>query len=379
MILKQSQQNSGVRKHPARPPSPPGKEELKKVVHKSKSAFPLWSLGLVAIVSAVAGGYLATSMGNLPLLQRQLTPQESAIFNKNGQISSSNFRLPSLTRPVNILVVGTKVLTTDLADPPSHLENLGYHALVNSFDGLTDTMLLIRLDPETGKLAVLSVPRDTRTYIEGHGVTKINEANVYGGPALTALTLSELMGGVNVDRYVRINVQGVEKLIDALGGLTIDVPKDMKYQDDSQHLYINLKAGRQHLNGSKVLQLLRFRHDALGDIGRIQRQQLVMKAFSEQALNPLTLARLPQILAVIQSHVDTNFNLEELFAITGFGVSVNRAEVKFETLPGEFSTPGQFSSSYWIPHRPEILDLAQQSFGLSSAASGNLHEQLPER
>lgn len=370
MVLKQSQPSSGVRKHPARPPSASEKKNS-KVVYKSKSTLPLWGLGFVALISAIAGGYLATSMGSLPLLQSQLSPQESEIFNKNGQIASSNFRLPTLTRPVNILVAGTKVLTTDLAKPPKELEDLKYHALVNSFDGLTDTMLLIRLDPGTGKLAVLSLPRDTRTYIEGHGVTKINEANVYGGPALTALTVSELMGGVNIDRYVRINVQGVEKLIDALGGLTVDVPKDMKYQDDSQHLYINLKAGRQHLNGSKVLQLLRFRYDALGDIGRIQRQQLVMKAFSEQALNPLTLARLPQILAVIQSHVDTNLNLEELFAITGFGVGVDRAQVQFETLPGEFSAPGQFNASYWIPHRDEILNLAQQSFGLNSALPSN--------
>ncbi len=343
-----------------------GYNHSSQATSKSGGFSSMLGLGLVGVVSAIAGGFLALSMGTTPLMQSQLSPKESAIFN-NGQISSSNFRLPSLTRPVNILVVGTKVLTTDLSNPPKDLNKLGYQALVNSFAGLTDTMLLFRFDPGTGKLAVLSIPRDTRTYIEGRGVVKINEANAQGGPALTALTVSELLGGVNIDRYVRINVQGVEKLIDTLGGLTVNVPQAMKYQDDSQHLYINLKAGKQHLNGDQVLQLLRFRHDGLGDIGRIKRQQIVMKAFSEQALNPLTLARLPQILSVIQSHVDANLNLEELFALTGFGVSVDRAQVKFLTLPGEFSEPGQYNASYWLPHRDEIHALAEQEFGLTAA------------
>ena len=103
---------------------------------------------------------------------------------------------------------------------------------------------------------MLSVPRDTRTEIEGYGVRKINAANVEGGPGLTAKTVSNLLGGAGIDRYVRINVLGVAKLIDALGGVTVYVPKDMKYQDDSQHLYINLKAGKQHLNGEQNRRLL---------------------------------------------------------------------------------------------------------------------------
>jgi polyisoprenyl-teichoic acid--peptidoglycan teichoic acid transferase len=333
---------------------------------KTSGIASILGLSAIGIVSAIAGGMLAFSMGTTPFLQSKLSPTESAVFNKLGDISSSSFRFPSLTRPVNILVVGTKVLTTDLSTPPEELKDLKYHALVNSFDGLTDTMMLIRFDPDTGKLTVMSIPRDTRTYIEGHGVTKINEANVIGGPALTAITVSELMGGVHIDRYVRINVQGVEALIDTLGGLTVEVPQDMKYQDDSQHLYINLKAGKQHLNGNQVLQVLRFRHDGLGDIGRIKRQQVVMKAFSEQVLNPLTLARLPQILSVIQSHVDANLNLEEIFALTGFAVGVDRAQQQFTTLPGEFSTPGQYNASYWLPHREEIRQLAETDFGLNA-------------
>ena len=146
--------------------------------------------------------------------------------------------------------------------------------------------------------------------------------------------MSELLGGVAIDRYVRINVQGVEKLVDTLGGIMVNVPKDMKYQDDSQHLYINLKAGEQQLNGDQALQFLRYRYDDYGDIGRIQRQQMLMRAVVEQALTPSTIARLPKILSVIQSNVDTNLKVEELLALVGFAAQTNRSNIQMLMLPG---------------------------------------------
>jgi LCP family protein required for cell wall assembly len=306
---------------------------------------------------------LAVSLSSTPLMQRKFTAAESSIFSKGGSISSNgSLKMPTLTRPVNILLMGTKVLTSDLASVPSDLQHQDYHALVNSFEGLTDTMLFLRFDPSNQKLTVLSVPRDTRTDIPGVGTRKINEANALGGPALAAQATSELLGGVGIDRYVILNVQGVEALVDALGGVTVYVPRDMKYQDDSQHLYINLKAGRQHLKGDQVLQLLRFRYDDYGDIGRIQRQQAVMRALMEQALNPATITRLPKILSVIQSHLDTNLSVEELVALVGFGTQVNRSNTQMLMVPGEFSHPGEFDASYWLPNFNRIQDIMARYF-----------------
>ncbi|MDX2096577.1 MAG: LCP family protein [Leptolyngbyaceae cyanobacterium bins.59] len=338
----------------------------------------LWMLfGLtgVALLSATAGGLLALSLSKTPLMQRPLTAKESAVFSKgDDRISSGGaFQLPELTRSVNILVLGIKVLSTDVDNPPPEARNLGYHATINSFEGLSDTMLLVRFNPDAKKVAVLSIPRDTRTAVEGLGVTKINAANATGGPAMSAQATSELLGGVGIDRYVRINVLGVEKLIDALGGVTVYVPKDIKYQDDSQHLYINLKAGRQHLNGNQTLQLLRFRYDENGDIGRIQRQQMVMRALTEQALNPGTIARLPKILSVIQSHIDTNLSVEELVALVGFAARSNRSNVQMLMLPGTFSSPGQYDASYWLPDYNRIDAMVAQHFGNGLARSQALN------
>ena len=333
----------------------------------------LWlTLGLagVAVVSASAGALLAVTISSTPLMQTKLSREEAKVFNHDKAISSGkSLQLPTLTRPVNIMVLGVKVLTTDMANPPANSENLSYEALVNSLDGLSDTMLMVRFDPKQRKLVVLSIPRDTRTWVEGVGLTKLNEANSDGGPALAARATSELLGNTTIDRYIRINVQGVEKLMDALGGVKLYVPQDMFYQDESQHLYINLKQGEQHLNGAQALQFLRFRYDNLGDIGRVQRQQMLMRALLEQALNPATLARVPQILSVIQANIDTNLSVEELVALVGFAGQSDRPKAQMLMVPGEFSSPDQFEASYWLPNQGKLNAMVAQYFGNTSPVS----------
>lgn len=344
------------------PPSPP----QAPLPDKPRKLRWLWlALGMtgVAALSAMAGALLAVSMASTPLAQRRLTPEEAKVFNQ-GEISESDLHLPSLTRPVNILVLGTKVLSSDVSNPPSETQGLSYDATINSLEGLSDTMLLLRFDPTTQKLVVLSIPRDTRTYANG-GLAKINEANAVGGPASSAKAVSELLGGVGIDRYVRINVFGVEKLVEALGGVTVYVPEDMKYQDETQHLYVNLKKGEQHLNGDQALQLLRFRHDQNGDIGRIQRQQMLMRALMEQTLKPSTVTRLPEILGVVQAHIDTNLSVEELMALAGFASKVDRAKVQMLMVPGGFSD-NQFEASYWLPDATKIAEMVSQYFGVTA-------------
>jgi LCP family protein required for cell wall assembly len=326
-------------------------------------------LGLIGVagLSASAGALLAVAIAGTPLMQSKLTAEEAKAFTQDDIATGINFKLPKLTRPVNILVLGVKVLASDVDNPPPGSLGLGYDPTINALNGLTDSMLLLRFDPMTQKLVVLSLPRDTRTYVDGAGLTKINEANVLGGPALAARSTSDLLGGVGIDRYIRINVLGVEKLIDALGGITVYVPQDMKYQDDSQHLYINLKQGEHHLNGSQAVQFLRFRYDAYGDIGRVQRQQMFLRAMREQTLKPATLTRLPQVLSVVQSNLDTNLSVEELIALAGFASQIDRSNMQMLMLPGTFSG-GEFAASYWLPNQDQIKTIVQQYFGVIAAA-----------
>ncbi|WP_414579269.1 LCP family protein [Anabaena sp. CCY 9402-a] len=356
-----------------------GNQSAKAPKSRGKNAKPgrwLWfwvGMSGIAMVSATAGALLAVSLSGTQLQQAELSPQEEAVFD-GDRIAGNGLRFSELTRPVNLLVMGMSVLPPDVRNPPAETQNLRHLPQINSFDGLADVMLLVQFQPEKKKIAILSIPRDTRTQIQGYGTRKINAANVEGGPALTAKTVSNVLGGAGIDRYIRINVLGVGKLIDALGGVTVFIPKDMKYQDDSQHLYINLKAGKQHLNGDQALQLLRFRHDALGDIGRIQRQQMVIRALIDQSLNPATVTQLPKILNVVKDNIDTNLTVEELVALLGFGVRTNRANMQMFMLPGRFSENGEYDASYWIPSKRGIANLMSQHFGLESFSERQITE-----
>ncbi len=290
----------------------------KKKLNKRRAILVGLGLASVSVVSAAVGAFLAVALSTAsPLQQANLSNEEQQVFSQTETVTAKNLNLPELKRPVNILVLGIKVISSDLGDQGIKYQkkDVGYQYLVNSFEGLSDSMLLLRFDPKQEKVSVLSIPRDTRVYIERYGVRKINHANKYGGPALTAAVASELLGGINIDRYVRVNVQGVEKLIDALGGVTVNVPKDMKYNDFSQHLYIDLKKGIQHLDGDKSMQFLRYRYDEYGDISRVQRQQMLMRSAVEQTLKPSTVVKIPKLLSIIQSHLDTNLTVRELMAI----------------------------------------------------------------
>lgn len=310
----------------------------------------------VGLISATLGGLVAVISHSTPLQQRALSPDEAAIF---SPASRNTFQLD---RPLTLMVIGTSVLTSDLDQPPP--SDITYHATVNSLEGLSDTLLLVRFDPQEQRLVMLSIPRDTLTFISGRGDAKINEANALGGPALTAETVSQLLGGVQIDRYLRINVQGVTKLVDALGGVTFYVPKDMKYRDYSQRLNIDLKAGKQHLDGKQTHDLLRFRYDELGDIGRIQRQQAVIRAMAEQSLKPETLTRIPQILNVVRENLDTNLSLQEIGQLTGFISQLPRSQMQMLMLPGYFSNDGQNpeNPSYWLPRYGAIQSLVNRNF-----------------
>lgn len=335
-------------------------------------------LTVVSLISAAAGALLAVTLSESAILkQAQLTPEEEKVFSQEQTVSKNNLAIPELSRPVNILVLGIKVLTSDIEEDESLTEDLGYHALVNSFEGLSDTMLLIRFDPTKEKLSVVSIPRDTKVHLDGYGNRKINHANDYGGPALSASTVSDLLGGVEIDRYVRVNIQGVEKLIDALGGVNVFVPKDMKYNDFSQHLYIDLKKGQQHLDGDKAVQFLRYRYDDLGDISRVQRQQLLMRALVEQALKPGTIVKIPKILEVIKSNLDTNLTVKELMALSNFASQTQRSDMQMIMLPGNFNNPEE-RVSYWVPNSEQIENIMVEHFDLETPkfqVNGNIRDR----
>lgn len=222
----------------------------------------------------------------------------------------------------------------------------------------SDTILVASLDPASKRVNVLSVPRDTRVHIPGrHGYDKINAALAYGGPMLAAQTVSDFLQ-VPIHHWVMIKLDGVENLVDALGGIEIDVERNMSYYDRAGGLRISLKKGVQVLDGAKAHQYIRFRHDAYGDIGRVQRQQRFMQALSQKLLDPMTLTRLPQLIEVAKSNVETSMSTAQMLQFANWAKGLTLDAVHMVMVPGEFSGE-KYVASFWLPDMGETRRIAR--------------------
>lgn len=257
-----------------------------------------------------------------------------------GDLWQSGFRY-KVDRPVNILVMGID----EVLDAEESRSSRQADAI---FAGRTDTLLLVRVDPESQNLNVLSIPRDTRVQIPTYGVDKINQANVEGGPELVAHTVAHNLGDLPIDRYVRINTTAFREMVDLVGGIEINVPQRMEYTDRTQELYIDLHPGWQTLNGDQAEQFARYRN-ASGDVGRVQRQQMLLRALRERLTNPTVIPKLPQIIRVVQRYIDTNLTLEEMLALANFALELESDNLNMVMLPGRFSEPSEYIASYWLP------------------------------
>jgi polyisoprenyl-teichoic acid--peptidoglycan teichoic acid transferase len=304
---------------------------------------------LVAIVSTVSATLGLTAALLLPLPMGLLAKDQGAGRSLNLWQIGLGYRVG---RPVNILIMGIDRV-------PEAKENTK-----EIFSGRSDTMLLLRVDPENDSVSLMSIPRDTQVEIAGIGLTKINDANVRGGATLSARTVSTVLNDVPIDRYVRVSTESFRELVDLIGGVEINVPKPMVYEDKTQKLKINLSPGLQTLNGSQAEQFARFRYDELGDIGRVQRQQALLKALRKKATSPDIIPRIPSLVQSMQKYIDTNLSLEEMMALVGAGRKLSEGNFKMVMLPGRFSTPEEFSASYWIMDTAGRDRVMKQYFGI---------------
>jgi LCP family protein required for cell wall assembly len=315
----------------------------------------------VITVSATVGASLAL------LTPFQLDPSaETAGADGLGNFFKTGFQY-GISRPVNLLVMGIdEGIDAEEKERAAH-----------PFQNRTDTMLLVRLNPESGKTSLLTIPRDTQVEIPDLGMEKINAANWKGGPELAASVVSQTLNGVTIDRYIRINTQAFIDLVDVVGGVEVFVPAPMKYDDNTQKLHIDLKPGLQTLNGEQAEGFVRFRHDDLGDIGRTQRQQILLKALQKKFQNPLMLARLPQIFSVLQKHIDSNLSLGEMLALLQFSIQIKPDELQMVMLPGRFSMPDEYELSYWLMDRTATDRVMQTYFDVAPPLESESNTAAP--
>ena len=283
---------------------------------KRKQSNPLrLVLPLFVIILLAATGYAYHFLFGSITPDRQVSPADKGKILEGGSA-------------VNILLMGIDHRANDV--------------------GRSDTLVLLTVDMKKDKAAILSIPRDTRVNIAGNGYDKINHTYAFGGHELTCSTVKELLGAP-IDYYALLDTGAFVDVIDTLGGVDITVERPMHYEDpwdDNGGLVIDFQPGRQHLDGQKSIEYVRYR-DEQGDLGRIGRQQNFARELISQTKVTELIAKLPALLKTADNAVVTNLTISERCRLATFLAGLKKESFNSSMLPGR---PAYLDSiSYWLP------------------------------
>jgi LCP family protein required for cell wall assembly len=289
-----------------------------------------WVL-LVAFIVA-AGGFLSYfvmnrgQIGGVKIYSMITEPAGSIVFKEKTHL--------------NILVLGLD-------------ESRDERGIIHHKGSRTDTIFMLGLDKGARRLGMLSIPRDTWVHsIDEHPDNRINaaygdafwdeyEKSGHNYPSSKAAGISRVRRtvddflGVRADYFVLIKIEAAAQLIDAIGGLMLDVEKDMDYDDNWGNLHIHLKKGRQRLNGKDAVGYARFRHDEEGDWGRIRRQQQLIQALVDELKKPAHIMQIDKIARVIKDNIETDLDLNRIIDIARVYKEFDRSHVIKGVIMGE--------------------------------------------
>jgi LCP family protein required for cell wall assembly len=282
----------------------------------------LWSvLGLVFALLAVAGGFYLwyqSEVGSsnarvdpdvIAALEERVTSttQDVASSTTLGAPTTTTVTMPEAPGSMNLVLLGSDTRST------------------NGKGGRSDSIILVHIDKENDFLSMLSIPRDLRVKIPGHGYNKINAAYAYGGAALVIRTVQSVMG-VDLDHYAETDFNGFKAITNTLGGVYVDV--DRTYDDGK----IQLQPGYQLLDGQNALRFCRTRHDKNIDFGRMQRQQRFLSAVREQAMGWNLALKLPSLVSSTFGNVDTDLSAGEILSLAWWGVKLDGSRMKMASI-----------------------------------------------
>ena len=217
--------------------------------------------------------------------------------------------------------------------------------MVYTSQSRTDTLFVLTLDLNTKKATMLSIPRDTYAHIVGTKNDwhfKINAAYSSGGPERTLATVNEFLG-INANHYLVLNIDATRKMVDALGGVDVDVEHEMHYHDKWGHLSIDLQPGKQHLDGQQAVGFARYRHPDAGkkaspedgDERRMYRQHILLRGMVDKAKNFANVTKAPELVDVAFSSVRTDLTRQQLLDLAAIFKGVQQNDIQTASLPGD--------------------------------------------
>ncbi len=230
----------------------------------------------------------------------------------------------------------------------------------------TDTMLLVNYNPEKSSLNILSLPRDTMVKFEGYYIPKLNSVYSTGGTKKTCETVSNLLN-VNIKYYVYINLKTFRQIIDTLGGVDFYVPVDLKYDDPTQNLHIDIKKGMHHMDGKMAEEFLRFRkpngpytkelleyYDG-SDLKRIEMQIQFIKEVIRQKAKLYNISKINSVVNVVLKNMKTNITLSEILQIAPSVPRMKPENIKAFRLDGK---DGIVDEIWYFLYNGRVIDLS---------------------
>jgi len=223
----------------------------------------------------------------------------------------------------------------------------------------SDTMIVASYNKENQKITLLSIPRDTRVEIPGYGFDKINAAAAKKeGTALAMETVGNMLG-IPIHHYVKVTFKGAERIVDILGGVSVNVPMNMDYEDPAQNLSIHLKKGTQVLNGANAVKFARFRSGYPDqDLGRIKAQQELIKSFIGKLTSPKVIPKALNIANAISKCVKTNLENSDIVHYAVNIKDIKMENIKFHTLPGDVGSKNKIS--YFLLDEEKLKEMMEQ-------------------
>lgn len=300
----------------------------------------LFVLFTIVLLTSLAGAAVYAFVSKIqPTVHNEVPAAQHTVVDK------ANTPADKLNQPISILLIGLDDGDPDIPDSPRR----------------SDTMLVASINPENKTVNLLSIPRDSRVMIPGHsGYEKINNAYFYGGTDLAVRTVTDFLH-IPIQYYIAIEWQSFIKVVDILGGVNLTVEHNMNYDDPYENLSIHLSKGYQHLDGEKAGEYVRYRHDELGDIGRVERQQNFLKALNSQMLQSGTILKLPALMTTISKYVHTDMSLLTLAKVANVMRDMKSDSLHTEMVPGDFATIDGIS--YWEPNMDKTQALMKDMFG----------------
>jgi len=239
-----------------------------------------------------------------------------------------------------------------------------------------DAIAFATIDIDHKIVRVMSIPRDTRVQIPGKGWDKINHAYAYGGVEKLRETVVNFLG-LPVNYYVLVNYDTFPSIIDLIGGVEVDVERRMVYNDYAGKLFINIPKGFQKLDGKTALHYVRFRHDALGDIGRVKRQQEFIKAVLKKLQTPAMIPKIPELAQKAIEMVNFDMTPAQALQLASYLADLSGENLHFFTLPGKAAYISNLS--YWIGDTTEasamLTGLPEKQAGETVSGDQVLKEQ----